>query len=254
MAPSPAQYLIRFDDLCPTMLSDRWERFISLVARHGVSPILAVVPDNQDPALKLQSPDPEFWNRMRSYQAAGFTIAMHGYRHLCRGRGKSLLGLHEETEFAGVNEFQQHEWIRSGLEILRENGINPRLFVAPRHGFDRCTLRALAVEGLGVLSDGFARRPFTRHEVIWIPQQLWGPVRKSTGLWTICIHTNTATPALEDKLERFLAENAKQFTSFDKVVAEKSPNNLRWNERLAESLANLRVRISRAKTRKLHSV
>jgi predicted deacetylase len=253
MALSPAQYLIRFDDLCPTMLSDPWERFVSLVTRYGVTPILAVVPDNQDPALKLQPPDLEFWNRMRSYQAAGFTIAMHGYRHLCTSRGKSLLGLHEETEFAGVNEPQQREWIRSGLEILRENGINPRLFVAPRHGFDHCTLRALAGEGLGILSDGFARRPFTRHEVIWIPQQLWEPVRKSTGLWTICIHTNTATHTLEDKLERFLAENAKQFTSFDNVVTDKSLNNLRWNERLAESLANLRVRISRAKTRMLHS-
>lgn len=235
------------------MLSDRRERFLSLVARYGVTPILAVVPDNQDPALKLQSPDPEFWNRMRSYQAAGFTIAMHGYRHLCSSRGKSFLGLHEGTEFAGVDESLQRAWIRRGLEILRGYDLNPRLFVAPRHGFDHSTLRALAGEGLGILSDGFARRPFTRHEVIWIPQQLWEPVKKSTGLWTICIHTNTATATLEDKLEKFLGENAEHFTSFDQVIADTSPNDLRWSERLAESLANLRVRISGAKTRKLHA-
>ena len=54
MTPVPAQYLIRFDDLCPTMLSDRWERFLSIVARYGVQPILGVIPDNQDPALRLQ--------------------------------------------------------------------------------------------------------------------------------------------------------------------------------------------------------
>ena len=86
---------------------------------------------------------------MRSLQTAGATIAMHGYRHLCTSRGKSILGLHQETEFAGVEESQQRQWIRSGLAILRGHGLSPRLFVAPRHGFDRSTLRALAGEGLG---------------------------------------------------------------------------------------------------------
>ena len=62
MIPIPAQYLIRFDDVCPTMLSDRAERFFSIVARHGVSPIFAVVPDNQDPELKLQDADPRMGN------------------------------------------------------------------------------------------------------------------------------------------------------------------------------------------------
>ncbi len=248
MTPKPAQYLIRFDDLCPTMLSARFERFFSIIARFGVKPILAIVPDNQDPELNCQPPDPNFWNRMRSLQTAGATIAMHGYRHLCTSRGKSILGLHQETEFSRVEESQQRQWIRSGLEILRGNGLSPRLFVAPRHGFDRTTLRALAGEGLGVLSDGFARRPFMRHDILWLPQQLWEPVKKSSGLWTICIHANTATPALEVKLEKFLADHAKHFTCFDNVVAEK-PDELRLGERLAEFIALKRIHIFAAKAR-----
>jgi len=253
MASSPAQYLIRFDDLCPTMLSNRCERFLSLLSLYKVAPILAVVPDNQDPDLNLQPPDPYFWDRIRTCEAAGATIAMHGYQHLCTSSGNSLLHLHHETEFAGVSESQQREWIRCGLEILRGHGLNPRLFVAPRHGFDRNTLRALACEGLGVLSDGFALRSFTRHDVLWVPQQLWGPVEKSTGLWTICIHTNTATAALEEKLETFLRSNSKQFTSFNKVIADTLPDNLSWSERLAESIAYQRMRMSAAKTRMLHA-
>ena len=252
MTPKPAQYLIRFDDLCPTMLGARFERFFSIIARFGVKPILAVVPDNHDPELNRQPPDPNFWNRMRSLQAAGATIAMHGYRHLCTSHGKSLLDLHQETEFAGVEELQQRQWIRSGLEILRANGLNPRPFVAPRHGFDRHTLRALAGAGLGVLSDGFARRPFVRHDILWIPQQLWEPVRKKAGLWTICIHTNTATPVLEDKLENFLAENAKRFTCFDNVIAQK-PSELRLSERLAEAFALQRIYVSATKARMLRT-
>ena len=160
MNPQPPQYLVRLDDFCPTMLEDRRERFLSILARHGVSPILAVVPDNQDPDLIRQSPDPQFWDRMRSLQAAGAAIAMHGYRHICASRGVSILGLHQETEFAGVDPSLQQHWLRSGLAILHGQGLQPRLFVAPRHGFDRNTLRALAAEGLNVLSDGFARRPF----------------------------------------------------------------------------------------------
>lgn len=244
MNSDPARYLFRFDDLCPTMLSERLERYLSIVLRYGVRPILAVIPANQDPALNLQAHDPNFWARIRSLESGGATIAMHGYRHQCTSRGRSLLGLHAETEFAGVEESQQRTWIRCGLSILRDQGLCPRLFVAPRHGFDGSTLRALAREGLGILSDGFARRPFTRDDVIWIPQQLWEPVKKTSGLWTICIHTNTAPEPLEQKLERFLDQNAKHVVSFDEVIADRQPGALHWTERLGESFANLRVRYS----------
>lgn len=251
MKLNTAQYLIRFDDLCPTMLSAPAERYLSLVARYGVRPILAVIPDNQDPALNLESPDPAFWDRIRSLEAAGATVAMHGYRHQCVSRGTSLLGLHAETEFAGVEESQQRTWIRCGLSVLREQGLCPRLFVAPRHGFDRSTLRALAREGLGILSDGFARRPFTRHDVVWIPQQLWEPVKKPQGLWTICIHTNTAPESLAQKLESFLDQNARNFTSFDEVIADRQPDDLSWTERLSEKIVNLRVRHSEGARKQL---
>lgn len=251
MKSRAVQYLIRFDDLCPTMLRAPWDRYLSIVTRYGVRPILAVVPDNQDPALNLQANDPEFWDRMKSLEAAGATVAMHGYRHQCTSRGTSFLGLHDETEFAGVDESQQRIWIRSGLSILRNHGLSPRLFVAPRHGFDRSTLRALAREGLGILSDGFARRPFTRQDVIWIPQQLWEPVEKPWGLWTICLHSNAAPATLERKLEQFLEKNAKYVTCFDGVIAGRQPVPLTWTERFGESMANLRVRMSGSTRRQI---
>jgi peptidoglycan/xylan/chitin deacetylase (PgdA/CDA1 family) len=234
-------------------LSARCERFLSIVKAYEIKPILAVIPNNQDPELNLQDPDSHFWDRMRSLESAGATIAMHGYRHLCASRGKPLLRLHKETEFAGVEESQQRQWIRSGLGILRGNGLSPRLFVAPRHGFDRRTLRALASEGLGILSDGFARRLFTRHDVLWIPQQLWEPVKKKAGLWTILIHANTALPALENKLEEFLREHAHRFTNFDRVIAENRASQLHWNERVGEILANLHAKVSAGISHQLHS-
>jgi predicted deacetylase len=242
MTTKSAQYLIRFDDLCPTMATEPFERYLSIIASHRVRPILAVIPDNQDPAFMLQDANPSFWTRMRALESAGATIALQGYRHQCANRGQSILGLSKDTEFAGVEERLQREWIRSGLNILRGYGLCPRLFVAPRHGFDRTTLRVLAREGLGFLSDGFARRPFTRGEVVWIPQQLETPERQETGLWTIRIHANTASPSLEENLRNFMRDTASQFTTFDRVLIDYDPAKLGWTERVSERMIKRRIR------------
>ena len=249
MIPKPAQYLLRFDDLCPTLAPGRWERFLLLIEEFGIHPILAVVPENRDRELDRSEPDPEFWARMRGLEAAGATIALHGYRHLCRSKGKSLVPLHTHSEFAGVPLELQREWIAAGLNILRSEGLNPRIWVAPRHGFDCNTLQALRAEGMGLLSDGLARVPFIREGVTWIPQQLWSPVEKEKGLWTICIHTNTARSAQVDQMRTFLGHHAAQFTSVGRVVAELKPGKLSLYERLYETLALWRVRASRARKR-----
>jgi predicted deacetylase len=229
---SPAQYLLRFDDLCPTVAAERWARFESLIAEFALQPILAVVPDNRDPELEISPPDPEFWNRMRDLEAAGAAIALHGYRHLCQSRGRGLVDLHRTSEFAGVPVETQRAWIAEGLGILRGHGLNPRLWVAPRHGFDAKTLRALLGEGITIVSDGFARRPFLRYGIAWIPQQLWAPVEKTRGLWTICIHPNTAGDAEFAALRGFLSEHAAEFTSVDRALAAFKPVRLT----VAESL------------------
>jgi len=252
MLPVPAQYLLRFDDLCPTMSRSQWQSFLPLIEEFGIQPILAVVPDNRDRELQLSEPDPEFWARMRAMEAAGATIAMHGYRHLCKNWGGSLLALHHRTEFAGVYEGVQREWIHSGLEILRDRGLNPRLWVAPRHGFDAHTLHALQQEGIPVISDGFARVPFIRDGVTWIPQQLWRPVKKSKGLWTICVHANTAHDSLIRQLHAFLHRHADQFTSVDRVLAELKPTSLSLTEQLYAAWALWRTQSSHARKRLRH--
>ena len=252
MIPKPAQYLLRFDDLCPTMSRARWERFVPLIEEFGIRPILAVVRYNRDPALQVSPADPEFWGQMRRMEAAGATIALHGYRHLCDRRGRSLLPLHRHSEFAGVSEETQQRWIGTGLGILRDNGLNPKLWVAPFHGFDANTLSALREEGIDMLSDGLARVPFIRGGVTWIPQQLWAPVDKPKGLWTICIHSNTAHGTLVDQLRGFLGQHAAQFTSVDRVVKELRPSMLGPAERIYEAIALWRARGSRMKKRLLH--
>ena len=251
MIPKPAQYLLRFDDLCPTVCKERWQRFLPLLDEFQIRPILAVVPDNQDSELQLSCPDPEFWEQMRGLQSQGAAIALHGYGHLCHSRGRSLVPIHGSSEFAGVDGAAQRAWIHAGLEILRAYGLDPRLWVAPRHGFDGNTLQALRAEGISVLSDGFARLPFTRAGLTWIPQQLWAPVTKSRGLWTICLHPNTAEDAAVAELYGFLREHALQFTSVDRVLAEFPPAPLDLAEQAYERLAMGRRQFAHFKKRAL---
>lgn len=242
MMPRPARYLLRVDDLCPTMPRAFSDRLQSLMEEFRVRPILAVIADNQDPELAIEPPDPAFWARMRALQAAGAVIGLHGYRHLCASRGRSLVPLHRSTEFAGASEETQRRWIRTGLSILRAQGLNPRLWVAPRHGFDRVTLRVLREEGIDILSDGLARIPFQRGGLTWLPQQLWAPVEKPYGLWTILLHAHTASDSPIGNLRAFLRSHAGQFTSVDQAMAEFRPQKLPLTGRFYEAAALLRLR------------
>lgn len=245
--PRPAQYLLRFDDLCPTMAANRWREWVALIEEFRLRPILAIVPENADPDLCCSPPDALFWTHMRALEAAGATVALHGYRHVCASKGRSLAGRGGLSEFAGVPEATQQEWIRSGLAILRGHGLTPKLWVAPRHGFDGRTLSALRAEGIRALSDGLARTPFVRGGMVWIPQQLWAPVEKAAGLWTLCVHPNTARAGDLEDLRAFLRLHAAQFTSVDRVLRGMRPSHLGFAEAAYAGLALWRMRLARAK-------
>jgi predicted deacetylase len=220
---------------------DHWSGVRDLIRQFGIHPILAVIPDNQDLDLETSPFNEHFWEEVRAMQREGAAIALHGYQHRCTSRAKSLLPLHRRSEFAGHPLIEQCSRIRTGLALLRGRGLNPRLFVAPNHSFDHVTLRALGEEGLPYLSDGFARVPFIRDGVTWIPQQLWGPVRRDKGLWTICLHPNAAGSRRLNELRHFIKKHGDQFTSFDKVIERFAPERLSFVERLHERLALWRV-------------
>jgi predicted deacetylase len=199
--------------------------------------------------LAVAEPDASFWEQMRAMEAAGAAIGLHGYGHLCLSHGRSLAPLHRRTEFAGAPYEMQREWIRAGLKILRGQGLTPRIWVAPRHGLDGTTLRALREEGIGLVSEGLARLPFLRGGLTWIPQQLWAPVEKAEGLWTICLHSNTASDALVEQLRVFLERHGAQFTFVERVLAEYAPAELEMSEQLVETWTLWRIQSSRLRKR-----
>ena len=189
-----AQYLIRFDDICPTMNWSAWRRVEEILARFEVKPILAVIPDNQDEKLRVCGSNKAFWDEVRGWQARGWTIGLHGYQHLYRTRNEGLVGINKYSEFSGLCYTEQRSKLRQALDIFKRERVVPDIWVAPAHSFDRTTLQVLCDLGIRRVSDGFSLYPHLDScGMVWIPQQLWRFRKMPFGLWTVCIHVNNWT-------------------------------------------------------------
>ena len=202
-----AKFLVRFDDLCPTLNWSVWNGIESVLDRHGVKPVLAVVPDNRDAKLMVDPPYADFWPRVRQWQARGWTIAAHGYQHAYVTGNAGLVGLNARSEFAGLPYAEQKEKVQGALSIFSKENVAAEAWVAPAHAFDETTVQVLVESGLRIISDGFYFRPVQRMGATWIPQQLWQFRRLPAGLWTVCYHPN-------DFSEEAIASLDKDLTTF----------------------------------------
>lgn len=217
--PRTAMYLLRFDDLCPTMNWKVWAEIESALAGHQIKPILAVVPDNRDPALKVEPAVADFWERVRQWQARGWTIGLHGFQHKYVGKRRGIVTPVKNTEFAGVPAAKQAKMLRRGVEIFQREGIRPRVWVAPSNSFDAATVSLLPQFGVRIISDGYFRFPFRwPKEMLWLPQQLFGFRPAPSGIWTVCYHHNDWTTADLDQFRRDLDRYGDKIGSVDEAI------------------------------------
>ncbi len=204
-----ARYLLRFDDICPTMDWVKWSRLEPMLLACGVRPLLAVIPDNQDPAFHVSSPRANFWTYLRERQQRdGWAIAMHGLQHRYHAQEVGgLLGLNKNSEFTGLPRAQQQAKIRAGLEVFRGHDVHVDGWIAPAHNFDAVTVDVLLEQGIRFISDGFFHRPVRHLAACWVPQQLWRFRAMPFGLWTVCLHhaafVERDFTQLQTDLERF---------------------------------------------------
>ena len=161
--------LLRFDDICPSMNWAQWDRAINLMDKAGVTALLGVIPDCQDPDLMIDEPNPKFWEYVRTLQAKGFTIAMHGFQHVFDIRSSGIVTPKKHSEFAGHPYQVQFEKIRKGKSIMAQHGIETDVFFAPAHSYDSNTLKALAANGFKYISDGMSTKPYERCGIISFP-------------------------------------------------------------------------------------
>jgi peptidoglycan/xylan/chitin deacetylase (PgdA/CDA1 family) len=189
-----ARYVVRFDDLCPTMNWIVWEKIEAALIGLKIRPILGVVADNQDEVLVVSPPREDFWSRVRSWQARGWSIGIHGYQHRTITSDAGLVGINARSEFAGLSRADQEAKLRSALALFQREGVDPMVWLAPNHSFDDDTVAALLSLGIQAISDGLWLWPFVDEDGMkWIPQQLWRFHRMPFGVWTVACHHNRWT-------------------------------------------------------------
>lgn len=214
-----AKYLIRFDDICPTMNWSVWAGVEEILLQNEVKPILAVVPDNQDPKLIVDPPAVDFWARVRLWQQNGWTIALHGYQHVYQTPGSGLVGLNCRSEFVGLSYDEQYKKLSRALEIFRQENVHIDTFVAPAHSFDVVTINALKDLGIKIISDGFYLRPVVSMGAIFVPQQLWRLRSMLFGVWTVCYHANCFSAENISSFKKDILFYKKSITSMKSVIA-----------------------------------
>jgi hypothetical protein len=187
---------------------DRWTELEVVLDKHGVRPLVAVVPSNRDPVLQIDSPHAGFWELVHKWQSKGWTIGMHGYEHVFHevDRKKLMLPFYDRSEFAGLNIKAQSAKIRLSWETFQAHGISPTVWIAPAHCFDRTTLLALkTVTPIRIVSDGIAYDQYFEDGFHWLPQQLWSLSNKTSGFWTVCLHPNSMDSHAIENLDRQLS-------------------------------------------------
>ena len=203
------KYLIRLDDSCETQDQAKWNRIEKLFDKLNIKPIVAVIPDNCDNSLKKNSFNDNYWKLVESWENKGWTIALHGYQHLLNktNKGNLIFPFYERSEFGGLDLNIQRQKIKKAFQIMNSHKVHPKVWIAPAHTFDKQTIIALKKETeIKIISDGTSIFPFKKGNMIFIPQQLWKPKKRVTGIWTICLHPNNINEAEFKDLEKKLSE------------------------------------------------
>ncbi len=218
-----AKYIVRFDDACPTMDKNRWQRVENICNKYGIKPIVAVIPNNNDPKQMKDTFDEKFWNKVRDWQDKGWHIALHGYDHVYISKNSGLVPFNNKSEFAGLSFEEQANKIKNGWKIFQDNKMKANIWVAPSHTFDENTLKALKeYTSIEIVSDGISLFPFKKYKFNWIPQQVWRFRKMPFGVWTGCFHPNEMSEKEFNDLEIFIEKNHQNFINIDKLKYKKT--------------------------------
>lgn len=213
-------YLIRLDDASEYMDVLRWNRIERLLDNYNIKPVVGIIPNNQDRDLVCKyKKNLKFWNKAREWQTKGWTIALHGYNHICSTNNGGINPVNVRSEFAGVSLEEQKAKISKGINIFKEHELDAKIFFAPCHTFDMNTLKALKSEsGIRIISDTIANDIYKMGEFYFIPQQS-GYVRNFTfKVTTFCYHPNIMDEHDFEMLERFIKKNRNKFGSFKDLI------------------------------------
>ncbi len=240
---------VRMDDITPDMDWKSFEAFTELFEKYGIVPLLGIVPQNADPNLQIDPPNPAFFDRMRQLQKKGYVLAMHGFRHVYATKRSGLFPLNADSEFAGRSLDEQKKLLAEGKKLLQAEGICPEIFMAPGHTFDRRTVKALRELGFSYITDGFGKGPYRRDGITYLPisflRRFCFSGRK--GITTLVIHANHSTGEELARYETMFRENRDRFVPYTAFLEEQPKKQGLWARAVEYAMAFAKQWAGRAK-------
>lgn len=217
-----AKYIMRLDDACEKMDVEKWARMESLLDRHGIKPLVGIIPKCEDKQMEKYAIDLGFWDKAKRWEDKGWTIALHGYNHVYSTECGGINPVNKRSEFAGETLEVQREKIRLGIEIFKSHGFDPQVFFAPSHTFDDNTLLALIEESrIRIISDTVANDVYFENGFTFVPQQTGRCRKLPVKIVTCCYHPNEMRNIDFEELERFIKDNSNDFVDFPIGVSKR---------------------------------
>lgn len=208
----------RLDDITPTMCWEKFEKLKTLFENYKIKPLLGIIPENEDPALRYDSARSDFWSIMRELKEKGWAIAQHGYKHLYLTQDSGMLGVNNRSEFSGLSFQQQFDTIKKGQELLHKQELQTDIWMAPAHSYDENTLKALAALKFRYVTDGYSFYPYKLNGLTFIPCQMSLPKRLPFGTLTICLHSNLMNDTDIAIIEEFIKKHRKYCINFSDTL------------------------------------
>jgi len=212
------------DDIHPKMNHERFRRFTALLDKYEIKPILGVIPQNLDNTLISDDEDKHFFENMRKLQEQNYTISIHGYQHHYTTTDAGFMGVNKYSEFASILPLVQKQKIENAVKIIKDNGLNSSMFMAPAHSFDYCTMKILKENGVDFITDGFYLFPKKIHNIWFLPHQFWSFREvKLSGIFTFGLHIDTIVDfeKFMQESEAFFLKHKKHFIRVEDIDFEK---------------------------------
>ena len=208
---SQKKFLIRLDDCHKNQNYGNWNKIISILEKHNIIPLVAVIPKNKDISIAFSKNTEDEFVTWLSHNKERIELGVHGFNHVFHKSSSSLFKAKNTSEFSDLPYAHQLRIMQDSIAWFNAKNYYPNWFVAPRHSFDKTTIEVCKLLDLSI-SDGTDINLFKYRGVIFVPQ-LYNKARVPlfSGVYTFCYHPNLMSDNDFVELDFFLKEHSASF-------------------------------------------
>lgn len=211
---------IRIDDICENMNWEKFNRFVDILDKYDLKPLIGIVPDCKDDELNTDQRIDDYKEFLRFKKQDGWTFSMHGYEHKYVTQKGGMFPLNNYSEYVGLSYKEQYHKIQDGKKKLEAIGVDTDIFMAPAHSYDKNTVKALLENGFKYITDGYGSNPYKYEGMTYLPISMLRSLEKKgkSGITTYVVHTATMRDQDFEYYDNLIGNNRSQFVNYSEML------------------------------------